>query len=86
MEEEDDFIEEYFFVDWASPPIYDTYPNEKDLLEEVNLFLDTIQIVEENDVHRMFDESPKSEISQWGLKKINYVDFLGIENFLSIFS
>jgi hypothetical protein len=33
----------------------------------------------------VFDESPKSEISQWGLEKINYVDFLGIENFLSIF-
>jgi hypothetical protein len=33
VEEEDDFIEEYFSVDWASPPIYDTYPDEEDLLE-----------------------------------------------------
>ena len=64
----------------------DIYPDEEDLLEEVNLFLDTINIVEENDVHSVFDESPKSEIFQWGLEKINYVDFLiGIENFLSTF-
>jgi hypothetical protein len=26
--EEDRFIEEDCLVDWASPPIYDTYPNE----------------------------------------------------------
>jgi hypothetical protein len=47
MEEVDEFIEEDFFVDWTSPPIYDIYPGEDDLLEEVNLFLDTINIVEE---------------------------------------
>jgi hypothetical protein len=34
----------------------------------------------------VFNESLKNEISQWGLQKINYVDFLGIENFLSNFS
>jgi hypothetical protein len=33
----------------------------------------------------VFDKNPKSKISQWGLEKINYVDFLRIENFLSIF-
>jgi hypothetical protein len=33
----------------------------------------------------VFGESLKSEISQWGLKKINFVDFLGIGNFLSNF-
>jgi hypothetical protein len=33
-------------------------------LEEVNLVLDTINIVEGNDVHLVFKESPKSEISQ----------------------
>lgn len=33
----------------------------------------------------MFDESPNSEVLQLGLEKINYVDFLGNENFLSIF-
>jgi hypothetical protein len=54
-------------------------------LEEVNLFIDTINIVKENDVYCVFDESPKSEISQWGLEKINYANFLGIENFLSTF-
>jgi hypothetical protein len=28
-EEEDGFIEEDCSIDWASPPIYDTYPNEE---------------------------------------------------------
>jgi hypothetical protein len=78
LDEEDEFIEEDFSVDWTSPPIYDIYADKEDLLEEVNLFLDTIKIAKENDVHCVFDESPKSEISQWGLEKINYVDFLGI--------
>jgi hypothetical protein len=36
-------------------------------------------------VNQVFNESPKSGISQWALQKINYVDFLGIENFLSNF-
>jgi hypothetical protein len=75
-------IDEDLSVDWASPPIYDIYLDEEDLLEEVNLVLDTINIFEGNDVHLMSEESPKSEISQWGLEKINYVDFLGIETFL----
>jgi hypothetical protein len=76
-------IDENLSVDWVSPPIYDIYPDEEDLLEEVNLVLDTINIVEGNDVHLVSKKSPKSEISQWGLEKINYVDFPGIETFLS---
>jgi hypothetical protein len=76
-------IDEDLSVHWASPPIYDIYPDEEDLLEEVNLVIDTINIVEGNDVHLVSEESPKSEISQWGLEKINYVDFLGIKTFLS---
>jgi hypothetical protein len=76
-------IDEDLSVDWASPPIYDIYHDEEDLLEEVNLIIDTINIVEGNDVHLVSEESPKSEISQWGLEKINYVDFLGIKTFLS---
>jgi hypothetical protein len=59
VEDEDEIIEEYFSVDWVPPPIYDIYPDENDLLEEINLFLDTIKIIEENDVHFVFDESPK---------------------------
>jgi hypothetical protein len=35
--------------------------------------------------NHVFDESSKSEISQWGFEKINYVNFLEIENFLSNF-
>jgi hypothetical protein len=65
-------IDEYLSVDWASPPIYDIYLDEEDLLEDVNLVLDTINIVGGNDVHLLSEESPKSEISQWGLEKINY--------------
>jgi hypothetical protein len=61
------FINEDFSVDWASQPIYDIYLDEDDLLEEVNLFLNTIQIVEENDVHLVFDENSKSELSERGL-------------------
>jgi hypothetical protein len=57
-------IDEDLSVDWASPPICDIYPDEKGLLEEVNLVLDTINIVEGNDAHLVFEESPKSEISQ----------------------
>jgi hypothetical protein len=68
-------IDEDLLVDWASPPMYDIYPDEVDLLEEVNLVLDTINIVEGNDIHLVSKESLKSEISQCDLEKINYVDF-----------
>ena len=78
-------IEENLSVDWTSPPIYDIYPDKKGLLDEVNLVLYTINIVEGNDFHLVFEKSPKSEISRWGLEKINYVDFLGVETFLSTF-
>jgi hypothetical protein len=33
VEDEDEFIEEDFFVDSVSPPICDIYSNEEDLLE-----------------------------------------------------
>jgi hypothetical protein len=29
VEEEDSFIEEDCSIDWASPPIYDIYPNDE---------------------------------------------------------
>jgi hypothetical protein len=51
-------------------------------LEEVKFLVDTIKIVEENDICYVFDKSPKIEISQWVLEKINYVDFLGIKNYV----
>ena len=78
-------IDEDLSVDLTSPPIYDIYPNEEGLLDEVNLVFDTINIIEGNDVHLVFEESPKSELSQWGREKINYVDFFGVETFLSTF-
>jgi len=71
------------FVDWNSPLTYDTYINDEDLIEVG--FLSYSQEVEQKMDDHVFNESPNSEISQWGLKKINYVDFLGIRNFLSNF-
>ena len=85
MEEEDEFIEENFSVDWASPPIYDIYPNEEDLLEEVNLFFDTIKIVEENDVHRVFDESPRVKYPNGVLRKLIMLIFLGLKIIFQLF-
>jgi hypothetical protein len=63
VEEEDAIIEQDFSVDLVSSSIHDIYPDE-DLLEEVNLFIDTIKIVEDNDIYHVFDKIPKSEISQ----------------------
>ena len=42
------FIEQDFSIDCISLAIYDIYTEEDYLLEVVNLFLDTIKIVEEN--------------------------------------
>jgi hypothetical protein len=41
--------------------------------------------VEQKVNNHVFNKSPKNEISQWGLLKVNYIDFLGIKNFLSNF-
>jgi len=71
------------FVDWNSPPTYYTYINDEDLIEVS--FLSYGQEVEQKVDNHVFNESQKSEISQWGLQKINCVDFIGIGNFLSNF-
>jgi hypothetical protein len=71
------------FVDWNSPLTYDTYINDEELIEV--RFLSYAQEVEQKVDNHVFNKSPKREISQWGLLKVNYVDFLGIENFLSNF-
>jgi hypothetical protein len=34
-------------IAWVSPANYDIYPEEDNVLEEVNLFFDAIKIVEE---------------------------------------
>jgi hypothetical protein len=64
VEKEDEIIEQDFSIDLVFPPIYDIYPDEENLLEEVILFIDTIKIVEDNDIYRVFDKSSKSEMSQ----------------------
>jgi hypothetical protein len=72
-----------YFVDWNSPPIYDIYHDEKDLLKEVSFVVDAIKFIEENNDYHVFDESPYNERFQFSNEEISYVDFLGIENFLS---
>jgi hypothetical protein len=55
---------------------YDTYINNEDHIE-IN-FLSYAQEVEQKVDNHVFNESPKTEISQWNLLNVNYVDFLGI--------
>jgi hypothetical protein len=81
--------EEYFedpcqcFVDWNSPPIYDIYLDEDDLLKEVSFVVDAIKFIEENNDYHVFDETPHNKGFQLSNEEISYVDFIGIKNFLS---
>jgi len=52
-------------------------------LKEVNFLVDAIKFIEENNDYHVFDESPHNERFQFSNEEISYVDFLGIENFLS---
>lgn len=83
VKKEDDIVEKDFSVKWAFPLIYDIYPQEDDLLNEVSISVDTVKFVDENDVYHEFDESSKSKVSELDLEKISFADFLRIENFLS---
>jgi hypothetical protein len=75
------------FVDWNSPLTYNTYFNDEYPIKVsfFCFFYSYGQDVEQKVDNHMFNESSKNEISQWGLEKINYNDFLGLENFLSNF-
>jgi hypothetical protein len=68
-------------VDWASPPIYDIYPDEEESLEEVNLS-DSLAILYEDYVHYMVDKGFKDKYSDFNVEIIDYIDFLGIDNIL----
>jgi hypothetical protein len=71
-------------LDWVSPTIYDDiYPDEEDLLNEVSFLVDAIKFIEENNDYHVFDESPHNEGFQLSNEEISYVDFIGIEIFLS---
>jgi hypothetical protein len=71
-------------LDWVSPTIYnDIYPDENDLLNEVSFMVYEIKFIEENNDYHMFDESSHNERFQLSNEKISYVDFIGIERFLS---
>jgi hypothetical protein len=83
MKEEDKFIEEDFSVDWVSPPIYDIYPDEEDLLKEVSFVVNTENFIEENNNYDVFDESHKFEGFNLEVEEIGLVDFLGVDNILS---
>jgi len=74
------------FVDSNSPPIYDIYHDEDDLLKEVSFVVDAVKFIEENNDYHAFDESPHNKRFQLSNQETSYVDFLGIENFLSICS
>lgn len=56
-------------VDWNSPPIYD-----KDLVEVSSLPYSQVNVEVYNTYH-VFNKSPKSEVHQWSLEKMNGVDF-----------
>jgi hypothetical protein len=71
-------------LDWVSPTIYDDiYPYEDDLLNEVSFLVDAINFIEENNDYPVIDESPHNEGFQLSNEEISYVDFIGIERFLS---
>jgi hypothetical protein len=82
VEEEDKYIEEDFFVDWVSPPIYDIYPDEEDL-KQVSFVVNTENLIEENNSYDVLDESPKFEGFNLEVEEISLVDFLGVDNILS---
>jgi hypothetical protein len=73
VEEEDYFIAEYYSVDWTSPPIYDIYPDDEELLEKVNLL----------DTHHVFDKSLEDKAFDLSIAPINHVDFIGVDVILS---
>ena len=82
--EEDEFFEKIFFVvDWISPPIYDIYSDEADLLKEVSFVVNTENFIEENNNYDMFDEGPNFEGFNLEVEEISLVDFLGVDNILS---
>lgn len=71
-------------LDGVSPIICDDiYPDEDDLLNEVSFLIDEIKFIEENNDYHVFDESPHNYGFQLSNEEINYVDFIGIERFLS---
>jgi hypothetical protein len=71
-------------LDWVSPTIYDDiYPYEEYLLNEVSFLVDAINFIKENNDYHVIDESPRNEGFQLSNEEISYVDFIGIERFLS---
>ena len=77
IEEEDRFIEEDCLVDWASPPIYDTYPDEDvSSIHQVDfLGVDTILSITFN---QSCDEIYGAETTFLSKGEGVFVSFLGI--------
>jgi hypothetical protein len=82
-EEEDKFIKEDFSVEWFSPPIYDFYPDEEDLLEGI-FVVNTENFIEENNNYYVFDESPKFLGFNLEIEEISLVDFLKVDNIYQV--
>jgi hypothetical protein len=58
---------------------YDTYLDEKESLEKVNL-LDTIDnFANESFTHHVLDKSPEDKIFDLSVAPINYVDFIMVD-------
>jgi len=52
-------------------------------LKDVSFVVDAVKFIEENNDYYVFDESLHNQGFQLSNEEISYVDFLGIENFLS---
>jgi hypothetical protein len=75
-------IDEDLSIDWASPPIYDIYPDEEEPLEEVNLSNSFANFFDHSMYH-VLDKSPKDKAFDLSVTPINYVDFIGVDAILS---
>jgi hypothetical protein len=60
------------------------FHKEEEPLKEVNLS-DSLTVFDDSSIHHVLDESLEDEIFDFSLERINYVDLVGIENFLSNF-
>jgi hypothetical protein len=85
VEKEDKIIEEDFSVDLVSPPIYDIHPNEEDLLEEVNLFIDTVKFVKIMMFTMNLMKVQRVKYLNGVLRKLIVLIFLGLKIFCQIF-
>jgi hypothetical protein len=78
-------IDEDLLVDWASPPIYDIYPDEESLLKEVNLVLDTIILLKVMMFTLCLKKVQRVKYLNRVLRKLIMLIFLGLKLFYQRF-